>query len=131
MESPECWFEDFGEARLIRGRAEVKLRPDFVSVVRGAYQVFLTPCGDSNGLYVATRRPRAFVVREQGGGTSSLSFSYRIVARRRDIAGPRLPVVTLPPPPPSRPGLPDEPGRNRSRKRGGRASGGRRRRTRS
>ena len=29
LESPESWFEDFGEARLVNGKAEVRLEPRF------------------------------------------------------------------------------------------------------
>jgi hypothetical protein len=36
-------------------------------------------------------------VRELKSGTASLSFSYRVVARRKDIAGPRLERVAAPP----------------------------------
>jgi hypothetical protein len=93
LESPESWFEDFGEAELIKGKAEVKLRRDFTAIVRGEYHVFLTPYGDSNGLYVQARRRGAFVVREQAGGTSRLKFSYRVVVHRKDIAAPRLPKI--------------------------------------
>ena len=31
LESPESWFEDFGEARLVDGKAEVRLDPDFAA----------------------------------------------------------------------------------------------------
>jgi hypothetical protein len=34
-------------------------------------------------------------VREQQRGTDTLRFSYRIVARRKDIAAPRFKKVTL------------------------------------
>src|SRR5262249_13746266 len=34
MESPEHWFEDFGSARLTRGKATVKLDADFAKVVK-------------------------------------------------------------------------------------------------
>ena len=41
MESPEHWFEDFGTAKLKRGRAVVKLDADFAKVIkRGDYRVF-------------------------------------------------------------------------------------------
>jgi hypothetical protein len=96
VESPESWFEDFGEARLIKGKSAVKVETGFAAVVRGDYHVFVTPYGDSNGLYVSQRSRRGFVVREQNGGTSNLSFSYRIVAKRRDIAAPRLAKVMRP-----------------------------------
>ena len=31
--SPESWFEDFGEAKLVKGKAEVKIDPDFTKTV--------------------------------------------------------------------------------------------------
>jgi hypothetical protein len=49
------------------------------------YRVFLTPEGDCQGLYVRSKRGASFEVRELQGGTSSVEFSYRIVARRKDI----------------------------------------------
>jgi len=90
VESPENWFEDFGEAKLVRGRAVVELRKDFAGVVERPYHVFLTPHGESNGLYVGSRGRTSFAVHEQGGGRSSIGFSYRIVARRKGFAGRRL-----------------------------------------
>src|SRR5262245_12300325 len=85
MESPELWFEDFGAAKLKAGRAVVKLDADFAKMIkRGDYKVFLTPEGDCHGLYVR-RRAASFDVRELAGGKSSVAFSYRIVARRKDI----------------------------------------------
>jgi hypothetical protein len=97
MESPECWFEDFGEAKLIDGEAKVRLDEGFASVVKlDMYHVFLTPHGDSHGLYVSHRSESQFEVREQRGGKSNVSFSYRIAAKRRDIEGERLARITLP-----------------------------------
>ena len=85
MESPEHWFEDFGEAKLKRGRAIVKLDADFAKVIkRGDYKVFVTPEGDCRGLYVR-KSAGSFEVRELEGGTSSVAFSYRIIGRRKDI----------------------------------------------
>ena len=96
IESPESWFEDFGEAALKDGRAEVQLDPDFAAVIETkGYHVFLTPYGDSNGLYVVDRTAKGFMVREQKDGTSNLTFSYRVVARRKDIATQRLARVRL------------------------------------
>jgi hypothetical protein len=86
MESPEHWFEDFGAARLKRGRAVVNLDADFAKTIStGDYRVFLTPEGDCGGLYIKSKRGGAFEVRELQGGTSNVAFSYRIVGRRRDI----------------------------------------------
>jgi hypothetical protein len=91
LESPESWFEDFGRGEIAEGRAAVELDPDYAAVVRlDDYHVFLAPEGNSKGLYVASKGPTGFEVREQQGGTSSLTFSYRVVARRKDIEGERL-----------------------------------------
>jgi hypothetical protein len=88
MESPDLWFEDFGEAKLVQGRAVVKLDPDFAKVIKtGDYHVFLAPEGDCRGLYVRRKTAVSFEVRELGGGKSSVAFSYRIVGRRKDIKG--------------------------------------------
>ena len=97
MESPESWFEDFGEAALRGGRATVRIPADFAPLVRtGNYHVFITPYGDCGGLFVANRSGMQFEVRELNGGKSNVRFSYRIIAKRKDIAGKRLEKLTLP-----------------------------------
>jgi hypothetical protein len=100
LESPESWFEDFGEGRLKDGKGKINLDPDFAKVVKtDKFHVFMTSYGDSRGLYVTNRTSKGFEVREQQGGKSSLTFSYRVVAKRKDIEGKRLAKVTLPPVP--------------------------------
>ena len=97
LESTESWFEDFGEGTLVRGRARIKLNRDFALLMRtDKYHVFLTPYGNSEGLYVANRTRTGFEVREQRNGKSHAKFSYRIVAKRKDIRGQRLAKVKLP-----------------------------------
>ena len=97
VESPESWFEDFGRARLIRGKASVRLDRTFAQVVRtGDYHVFLSPEGLSHGLYVSRQTRGGFEVREQHKGTSTVRFSYRIVARRKDIDVTRFKRLKLP-----------------------------------
>lgn len=93
--SPEAWLEDFGRAKLSKGRAKVAIPKDLTSLIHTkAYHVFITPEGACNGLYVWNLNGQGFEVRELGGGTSNVSFSFRIVARRKG-AGPRLAKVTL------------------------------------
>jgi len=97
VESPESQFEDFGEVKLMKGKATVRLDRDFIGVAdTRRYHVFLTPYGDSHGLYVASRTRTGFEVREQGGGKSSVTFSYRVVAKRKHIATKRFAKVTAP-----------------------------------
>ena len=97
-EAPESLFEDVGRARIVSGRAEVHLDPDFAALIRTEnYHVFITPEGDCHGLYVASRSPEGFSVRESQGGVATVDFSYRIVAKRKDIDAPRLEKVEPPP----------------------------------
>ena len=96
QEATEPYFEDFGRANLQGGVAQVQLDGDFLSIVkRDDYMVFLTPGGDSNGLSIAKQDGRGFEVREAKGGKSNLPFSYRIVAKRRDVDVQRLARVDL------------------------------------
>jgi hypothetical protein len=91
LESPESWFEEMGRAELVDGRAQVELDDEFAAMVQtDDYHVFLTPEGDTQGLFVSARRPDGFEVREQQGGTANLTFSYRVVAKRSDIEAVRM-----------------------------------------
>lgn len=96
MSSTENWFEDFGSGQLSGGSAMISLDPTFASTVNTSesYHVFLTPNGDCKGLYVASKTGGGFEVRELGGGTSSISFDYRIVAKRRGYENTRMQDVT-------------------------------------
>ena len=96
MQSPENWMEDFGSGALQSGVAIVNIDPAFAETVSetAQYHVFITPNGDSKGLYVIRKTAASFEVRESGGGTSSLSFDYRIVAKRRGYEAQRLTDVT-------------------------------------
>jgi len=99
MESPESWFEDFGSGQLTGGSATVQLEPEFAGIVKtDQYHVFLTPQGKS-WLYVSSKTPGSFTVSAGGGDTSNVAFDYRVVAKRKDIAGARLEPVDEPPPP--------------------------------
>jgi hypothetical protein len=99
VEAPESWFEDFGEGQLQNGRGQVRLDADFAALVRGdKYHVFLTEYEDQGGLFVTNVNARGFDVRARTVGASG-TFSYRVVAKRKDIAGPRLERVDIPPAP--------------------------------
>ena len=97
QDSTEPVVEDFGEAKLAVGRFEVTLDPHFAAIADGdAYQVFLTPYADCNGLAVMTRGPGGFTVAELRAGTSGVGFGYRVVAKRRGAAGKRLERIERP-----------------------------------
>ena len=63
--------------------------------------VFLSPEGDCDGPYVSGQNGKAFSVRERQRGTSSVTFSYRVVGRRKDIRGERMKKVSVPRTPPA------------------------------
>jgi len=96
MQSPENWMEDFGSGTIKNGVATVTIDPAFAETANTGtdYHVFLTPNGDSKGLYVVARTATSFEVHESGSGTSSVSFDYRIVAKRRGYEAQRLVDVT-------------------------------------
>jgi len=117
MESPESWFEDFGKGQLACGQADVTIDPDFAAVVdTDDYHVFLT---DHSGQYlsVTQRTPKGFTVeadvqiaRLKGTQESDLNgtFSWRVVAKRKDIPAPRFETVEIPPEP-VLPNIPEPP----------------------
>jgi hypothetical protein len=91
IESPQSWFEDFGEAQLTAGRAAVTLDPEFASVIDAdSYQVFLTSYGPTL-IYVSDRTPTGFDVSAIAPSDQSTHrFGYRVIGRRRDAPGMRL-----------------------------------------
>lgn len=96
LQSPDDWFEDAGSGQLSNGSASIALDPTFAQTVNTGveYHVFLTPNGDCKGLYVSQKSAASFEVHELGGGTSSIAFDYRIMAKRRGYENVRLADVT-------------------------------------
>lgn len=88
VESPEIWFEEFGKAKLINGRAHIAFDAMYQETIfvddTHPFHVFLQEEGDSKGLYVVPDQSgNGFTVREKQDGTSNIDFSYRITAKRR------------------------------------------------
>jgi hypothetical protein len=97
VESPECWFEDFGAGRLKNGSVLVNIDSEFAQTIEtNTYHVFVQAEGDCHGMIVTAKTATGFTVKETGGGSSNAPFSYRIVARRSNVAAPRLNRVNLP-----------------------------------
>lgn len=113
VEAPEAWLEDFGEATLVNGRADVALDPAFAALIDARQMhVFLTArYAAGQGLAVTQQGAGGFTITEQNRGTGSGLCSWRVVARRKDQPGVRLASVTLPrpvavvPEPPRPPGV--------------------------
>jgi hypothetical protein len=94
--STQPTVEDTGTAQLVGGAAVVRLDPTFAASIdpSTAYRVFVTPNGDTHGLFVATKTAAGFVVREAQAGRSTVSFDYRIVATALGGAGQRMARVS-------------------------------------
>ncbi len=99
MESPQAWLEDFGDAVLVNGRAEVALDPDFAAVCdTESCRIFIGEGGDHH-LHVARRDSRGFTVeadvalaalKGKSPGDLNGRFSYRVIGLRKDRPGERL-----------------------------------------
>ena len=78
------------------GRRSVTIDRDFAAVVDPAdYHVFLTGYDGATDLSVYDRTPQGFRVRAKSGNGES-TFSWRVVAKRKDIAAPRFETVEIP-----------------------------------
>jgi hypothetical protein len=106
VEGPVAMCEDVGVARIVAGRVRVELDPIFAETIDlDDYFVFLSARGQTAGTYVGAQDARGFEIREQGGGTSAIEVSYRIVGRRKGL-GPNHRLASIPPSrPPARPAL--------------------------
>lgn len=93
-ESATATIEDVGTARLVEGVANVQIDPTFAATTDHKwYYVFLTPLGDTRGLYVSSKTASGFQVRETEHGRSNIEFDYRVVAHPRDAKYERLPAT--------------------------------------
>ena len=92
-ESPEAWFEDFGEGQLVNGRAHIELDPLFLETVtinsQHPMKVFVQLNDDCNGVFVK-RGNTGFDVIELQKGQSNAHFTYRVVAKRKGFEDKRL-----------------------------------------
>jgi hypothetical protein len=94
QESPECWFEDFGEGRLVNGRCHVELDPLFLETVTidagNPIKVFVQLHDETCRGVAVKKGATGFDVVELGGGTSNGTFDYRVVAKRKGYESDRL-----------------------------------------
>lgn len=87
-ESPEIYFTDYGEGKLINGKAHVNLDPTFAKNVainsKHPLRIFTELEGDCNGVYIANKTTTGFDVIELKGGTSTVSFQWNAVCNAAD-----------------------------------------------
>jgi hypothetical protein len=96
-ESATATIEDVGTARMTGGVANVRIDPAFAALMDGRwYYVFITPLGETRGLYVSRKTALGFQVREIERGRGNVDFDYRIVAHPIDASNDRLPLAAEP-----------------------------------
>ncbi|MEZ4858329.1 MAG: hypothetical protein R2781_05920 [Flavobacteriaceae bacterium] len=90
-EAPEVLFEDYGTGQLTNGVASIKIDPNFTNNIivdeNHPLKVFIQLEGDCNGVYVTQKTSEGFLVKELQNGNSNASFSWHIVANRKDEIG--------------------------------------------
>lgn len=87
-EAPEILFEDHGQGKLVNGEAKIILDPIFTHNIivneKHPLRVYVQLEGDCNGVYVINKTINGFEVKELAKGKSNVSFSYQVVANRKD-----------------------------------------------
>ncbi|RZJ34338.1 MAG: hypothetical protein EOO51_10050 [Flavobacterium sp.] len=85
-ETPENLFQDFGQAKLVNGRAHIEIDPILAKNIlvdaQHPIKIFVQPEGECNGVYIANKSANSFDVIELQSGSSNISFSYSIIANR-------------------------------------------------
>jgi hypothetical protein len=84
----------FGPTALVGALDECRNPARMPIDAKSAYRVFVTPRGDTRGLFVALTTASGFIVRESQGGRATVSFDYRIVATALGQAGQRMAVTS-------------------------------------
>jgi hypothetical protein len=95
QESPENWFEDFGSGTLANGHSHIDLDALFLETVtvdqNHGIKVFLQQTSGDPVNLVVQKGTTGFDVKGPAG--SSISFDYRVVAKRKGFEDVRLDVV--------------------------------------
>ncbi len=90
-EAPEVLFEDYGTGELTNGIAKIIIDPIFSNNItvnnEHPLKVFIQLEGDCKGVYVTNKTANGFTVKELQNGTSNITFSWHIVANRKNNEG--------------------------------------------
>jgi len=91
-ESPEYYFTDYGQGKLMNGRAHINLDPvlgqNIIISEEHPLRVFVQLEGECKGVYVTNKTSSGFDVVELNGGSSNTSFQWNIVC---NVADQKLP----------------------------------------
>jgi len=88
IETPEFYFQDFGQGKLVNGRTHIDIDPILAKNVtiseKHPLRVFIQLEGDCKGVYVTNKTATGFDVVELSGGTSSVDFQWSITCNVAD-----------------------------------------------
>lgn len=87
-EAPEIFFQDFGKAKLVNGKAHVELDAVFSKNIlvdeKHPLHVFIQLYGNCKGVYVANSNQTGFDVIELESGAADVEFGWFVTANRAD-----------------------------------------------
>ena len=87
-EAPEVLFQDFGVGKLDNGIARIDIDPILAKNIfvdnSHPLKVFIQLEGDCKGVFVTDKSTTGFTVKELQNGQSNVSFSWQLVANRKD-----------------------------------------------
>ena len=87
-ETPEIYLQDYGQGKLVNGKAHIELDPVFaknvVISVTHPLRVFVQLDGDCNGVFISGKSSSGFDVIELANGFSNTSFQYTVICNRAD-----------------------------------------------
>jgi len=90
-ETPEVLFEDYGIGQLINGIGQIAIDPIFANNItvnnEHPLKVFIQLEGNCKGVFVTNKTATGFTVIELQNGSSNVSFSWHIVANRKNEIG--------------------------------------------
>ncbi len=91
-ETPEFYFMDYGEGKLVNGVAHITLDPILAKNVtindKHPLRVYIQLEGDCNGVYVTNKTAMGFDVVELQHGTSNSPFQWNVVCNVADVVLP-------------------------------------------
>jgi hypothetical protein len=94
-ETPEFYFQDYGQGQLVNGRAHITIDPILAKNVtineKHPLRVFVQLEGDCKGVFVTNKTATGFDVVELSGGNSNTPFQWSITCNVADaMVGNRL-----------------------------------------
>jgi hypothetical protein len=91
-EAPENLFQDYGQGKLVNGKAHINLDPILAKNIlvndKHPLRVFVQLEGDSKGVYVTNKTQYGFDVVELSNGYSNLDFTYTVIGNRANQINP-------------------------------------------